>query len=357
MRTNSKIIFLFLVICSLTPAYAETKVGILLGLSGVSADAGVDCMRGVGLARSLDPVSKMEKDGLIKYIVEDNRSEPRIAVDAFRKLVDVDKVSVVQLARSPIGMAVNPISKLKKIPIVGTIGHQDFATQNEYAYQFWPTTLYEGSFLAENILKENYKTLAVLYTEDEWTKTLSEGLKKRYVDGGGKLVFYESILPIEADVLGVLTKIRSLKPEAVVFNHTLGELSLVLRKSNELAVGGQKFSNYWAGFKSVMNTVGEAKMEGVRFVEVDIRYAKFQTSFKEMYKEEFTPSAITFTCYLSTLAVGQAVKECAGTDINRCLKNMSAINAPDGPVSIMDRRVQYPLAIKVVKGGKIEVKE
>lgn len=335
--------------------HAETKVGLLLGLSGVSADAGVECMRGVELARSLDVVKNLESSGDLKFILEDNRSEPKIAVDGFRKLVDIDKVQIVQTARSPIGMAINPISKLRKIPVLGTIGHKDFAVQNEYAYQIWPMTTYEGAFLADNILKEGHKRLVILYTEDEWTKTLAEGLRDKYKELGGDILLYESILPMEANVLSTLTKIKRLKTDAIVYNHTLGELSLVLRKAKELSIGGQIYSNYWAGFKSVIDSVGVSKMEGVKFVEMDLRLPNFQASFSAR-NEGLVPSAITYACYLSTLASGQAVRNCKESFKDECLRDLKDIPTSDGPVELIDRRVKVGLAIKEVRDGKIVVR-
>ncbi len=335
----------------------EIKVGISMSLSGASAEAGEDCMRGIDLARDLESLSKLEADNKIRYIVEDNRSEPRVAVDGFRKLIDINKANVVLTARSPIGMALNPISKAKKIPILGVVGHQDFATQNEYAYQFWPTTENEGGALANEIIKDGHKTIAVLYTEDEWTKNFSEGIKKIYKSNPENIVFYESVLPGESDFLTILTRIRKLKPDSIVFNHTLGELGTVLKKAKELGLKGMIYSNYWAGFKSVIDTVGKDKMEGVKFIEIDLQHEKFQSRFGEKYKAKFTPSAAAFTCYLSTLTIGQALNECKANEFAECMEAIKEINTPDGPIKIVDRRVQFPLALKEVRNGEVVVLE
>lgn len=349
-----KIIFSTCLIYLLTfsNSHAETTVGLLYGLSGVSADAGVECMRGVELARSLDLVKSLEESGDLKFILEDNRSEPKVAVDGFRKLVDVDKVQIVQTARSPIGMAINPISKLRKVPVLGTIGHKDFAAQNEYGYQIWPMTTEEGAFLADGIFKDGHKKIVILYTEDEWTKNLAEGLRDRYNELGGEILMYESILPMEANVLSTLTKIRNLKPDAVVLNHTLGEMSLVMRKAKELAIGGKIYSNYWAGFKSVIDSVGASKMEGVKFVEMDLRLTVFQDKYKTI-NPTLTPSANTYACYLSTLASAQSIKNCHGIFKDDCLREMKEINTLDGTVPLIDRRVKVGLAIKEIREGKI----
>lgn len=66
--------FIFLTLCislflSLDSFAQETKVGILMSLSGVSAEAGEDCMRGIDLARKLDILSKLESQNKLKFIV------------------------------------------------------------------------------------------------------------------------------------------------------------------------------------------------------------------------------------------------------------------------------------------------
>lgn len=94
----------------LSPAVAaDIKIGVLVPLTGTSAIQGKDISRGIQLAaqRINQGFDIPQKDGTtvrvdpqtlggeIKLIIEDTESRPASALDAMRKLVNVDKVPVV----------------------------------------------------------------------------------------------------------------------------------------------------------------------------------------------------------------------------------------------------------------------
>ncbi|MFA7438766.1 ABC transporter substrate-binding protein [Castellaniella sp.] len=93
-----------------TPALADDiKIGVLVPLTGTSAIQGKDISRGVQLAvqrinegfeiplkdGSTVKVGPETLGGKIELIIEDTESRPASALDAMRKLVNVDKVPVV----------------------------------------------------------------------------------------------------------------------------------------------------------------------------------------------------------------------------------------------------------------------
>ncbi|MFA5520748.1 MAG: ABC transporter substrate-binding protein [Castellaniella sp.] len=100
---------LFLAGLAMPAAAADIKVGVLVPLTGFSALNGEDISRGIQLAAkkinagyeipqkdgSTVKVGPDELGGKIQLIIEDNESRPASALDAMRKLVNVDKVPVV----------------------------------------------------------------------------------------------------------------------------------------------------------------------------------------------------------------------------------------------------------------------
>lgn len=118
----------------------KLKVGMLLPLSGPYAAVGADNRKGVEVA-----LEESADKGSLEIVYADSRAEPHQAVSEFRRLTTAEGVSVVIAFRGPVGMAVNPISKTLRIPLLGGVGNKDFAAANPHAFQIWTRSDEEGA--------------------------------------------------------------------------------------------------------------------------------------------------------------------------------------------------------------------
>jgi branched-chain amino acid transport system substrate-binding protein len=111
----------------------KLKIGMLLTLSGSFASAGEDCRKGAeaGLLVA-GPQTPID------LIYADTKNEPTTAITEFQRLVRANLVVGVYTHRSSIGMALNPISLNAQVPLLGAVGHRDFARGNNFAFQIWP---------------------------------------------------------------------------------------------------------------------------------------------------------------------------------------------------------------------------
>ena len=131
---------------------------MLLPLTGPFAAVGVDNQQGVTAALEISS-SAVPFD----IVYEDTKADPRLAVGAFRKLQETESIIGFYAIRSPIGAALNPISKSSKIPFLGGVGTSSFPQQNEYAFQFWSSTDEEGALLAKIFTDQKYNRIALIY--------------------------------------------------------------------------------------------------------------------------------------------------------------------------------------------------
>jgi ABC-type branched-subunit amino acid transport system substrate-binding protein len=334
-----------------------TKVGLLLTLSGVHTEVGEDCKRGIDLARIFPLLVDLEKLKKLEFVTEDCRSEPRVALDAFRKLIDQDKVAAVITLRSPIGMTLNPVSRERRIPLVGAIGHPDFVPQNEFAFQTWPLVSSEGSVLAKYMYAEGLRTLAMISAEDDWTIALSKAVAEEFKRLGGQVIFDQYVLPTEVDLSSLMTKARKKSADGVFLNFTLGQGGFAAKKAKEYKVPGRYFSNYWAGFKSYIESAGPEASEGLVFPEIHIDAPAMKAGFHEKYGDSYLISAMTIACYSGTFAVAHALRECQGVrgnnrPIAECLLTRNNVELPDGPLAVKDRIEQFSIDLKRIVAGR-----
>lgn len=323
------------------------KIGAILTLSGNFAAAGEDSRRGIEAALSLADNSERLQ---VQY--EDSRNEPSVAVSEFQKLANVDRVVAVYTHRSSIGMALDPISLKSKLPLLGAVGHQDFASTNAFAVQVWPRAHDEGAFVAYEFQRRKYKRVAVLYTEDEWTNSVTEGFRKKLKELGIDLVFEQSVLPGENDFRTQLLKLKAATPDAIYFNFLLPQIALALTQSRAANVQGEVFGNFYLGKKEVRDAAGAASLENVRYVELDNSLSKLKT----LLGRGESPPGLAVASFVSTLLLVQASQETPqpknATELMAALARQKEVRTPDGTYPIEERCIQFPLAVKVMKNGE-----
>lgn len=323
----------------------KIRVGVLLPLTGNYATLGKDCQAGIDVAQSLFAPNVRDK---IEFISADSQAEPRVAVSEFRKLVEFNQVQAVILNRSPIGMAVNPLSKQMKIPILGMVGHPDFTPQNEYAVMYWLNSNDEGGALARYALSRGIKTAAIITSEDEWTVTLSKAFASAFRSGGGTITFDETIPPQESDMQTVALKMKAKRPGLAYLSLSIGQIGPMLRRLDEKSISLERYSNFWLGKKDVISSAGLDAAEGALYAELAWNRPKFKAALKGFLPTE-EGSSMNYTCYAGAAAIGQVAFE---KNFKEALRNLPSVTLQDETLQIKNREVQYPIALRIIKDGK-----
>lgn len=323
------------------------KIGAILTLSGNFAAAGDDSRRGIEAALA---VADNAKQLQVQY--EDSRNEPSVAVTEFQKLISVDRVAAIYTHRSSIGMALDPMSLKSGIPILGAVGHQDFASSNKFAIQVWPRAHDEGAFVANEFHRRQYKRVAVLYTEDEWTNSVTEGFRSKLKALGVDLVFDQSVLPGQQDFRTQLLKLKAASADAIYINFLLPQIAPTLTQIRAANVPGEFFSNFYLAKKEVRDAAGAASLENVRYVELD----NSLPNLKKLLGKDEPPPGLAVASYVSTLllvqAVGETPRPTNAAELMAALARQKEVRTPDGTYPVTERCVLFPLAVKVMKNGE-----
>lgn len=347
---NSRRIALSLIVSTFAlaarPASSEpVRIGMLLPLSGAYQAVGADNQAGIAAAMKLGK----GKD-LISLEFADSKADPVSAVNEFRRLVDASGVVSLFAMRGPVGMAINPVAKSIKFPILGGVGDKRFAASNEYAFQLWPRSDEEGSYLAEVISREHGK-VALVTSRDDWTDAVSRGFRSRI--GAGGIIFDEEIEPSDTDFRTLLLKMKKKAPEAAVANLSLSQIGPFFKQARELGISASMFSNFWIAKKDVIQSVPEGVLDGVRFVEMDTNLPRFIEQLGSG-----APSGATLTAYVATFLFMEAAAEpgaaASPAAFYDALRKQSSVVTPDRTFEIKDRCVRFPMSVRVMKGGKAE---
>ena len=332
---------------------AAVKFGLVFPLSGSFATIGEDCRQGVEAAKLNSPNSKT-----VEFITADSKGDPKEGIAEFRKLVESDKVSAVFAFRGPIGMALNPISLQAGVPLLGGVGHKDFATNNRFAFQIWPTSDREGDFIAEQMIARGFNSAAILSLQDDWTSAVSDSFRLAFIKRGGSIVFDQEVVPSTADFRTELSKIRSANPQGIFLNLGLNQFGPALKQVRDLKLTTPLVGNFWVQKKEVINAAGIETVEGVMFDEMSFDLPKLKQTLKEKFQVD-SPSGATLSSYIGAALMLQAAAKApapAGpAEVYQTLLGLEAGHLPDGDFEITDRRVQFPLQFKVLRNGKAAV--
>ncbi len=199
------------------------KIGMLLTLSGNYASAGADCRAGITAALVDNAASSR-----LNVIYADSKADPTTAISEFRKLMDSDHVLAVYTHRSNIGMAIDPVSQTAGISLLGAVGNKLFAANNNYAFQIWPKSDEEGGFFAAEFKKRGYKNVALLFTQDEWTTSVSDAFRSKFLSLGGSLIFDQAVLPAEIDFRTLLLQVKEKSPDVIFIDALLPQIGLLV---------------------------------------------------------------------------------------------------------------------------------
>ena len=216
------------------------QVGAIEILSGPSAAYGTAIKAGLELA--LDEVNAKGVLGgrKIALTVEDSAANKDQAINAARKLIGRDKVvTVIGPTLSNEMFAVGPVVNDRKIPIVGTSTTATGITAiGDYVFR---TSLPESDVIPVTLAyakAHGVKTIALMYANDDaFSKSGFDVMKAAAEKAGLSILTIETFGNKDTDFSAQLTKIRSMKPDAVGVSALVEPVSGVLLQARQLGFG------------------------------------------------------------------------------------------------------------------------
>lgn len=213
------------------------KIGVVAYLSGGGAAYGQAQKEGLELAK--DEINALGKVK-IELVYEDSRGDKTEAINAANKLINKDNVvGIIGPTLSGEMFAVGPIANQSGVPIMGTSTTAEGITEiGEFVFR---NALPESSAVPQAVKmaveKYNLKKVALMYSSNnDWAVSGYKTMEKALKDNGVEVLATETFADKDTDFSAQLTKISSLKPDAVMVSSLYQEAALVLRKARETGI-------------------------------------------------------------------------------------------------------------------------
>lgn len=320
------------------------KIGGIWPLSGTCAKPGTGCANAMQLA-----VDEINKAGGIygrplELIVEDDEAMPTVSVAVAEKLTVRDKVHVVIGSfNSSCCLAHMQVTEREGVPQIDPVAFAAGITRagNRYMFRNIPQAELLGTKFAEFMLEESgAKTWAMIHENTDYGLDFKRFIKP-ILDKNAKVVAVETYTPGDTDFYAQLTKIKNLKPEAVLLMSNMTEGAQIMNQLRELGIEGYVFATGSLATQQFRDLAGPAAdgLYSLSFLESTAPQEKVREFLKNFearfgYEPDYFAAASYDAVYLAAEGMKKAYERNVltwPTDLKKLRNDIrDGINAIDG---------------------------
>lgn len=349
---------LFVFLLSFTVKADEIRIGVVSQLTGATATFGQENANGIMLAHK-----KFKKVGehALKLFVEDDKSEAIESTNATRKLLNVDKVSVmIGAPTSSLALASAPIVQEAKIPFITPTATNAKVTQmGSFISRACFTDDFQGVVMAKFALNDLKLSKGIILTEitSDYSQGLSQSFKKEFLKLGGKLVGDEDLTysAKDTDFQSILRKVKRAKADFIFIPGYYVEVGHILKQAraqgiNIPVLGGDGWDS------PVLFEIAGPSATNIyisnHFASDDSnpKVQEFVKLYQTTYKS--SPGSFAALGYDAYGMVVEAIKKAKSTkpeDINQALTTLKNYDGITGTISLDKNR--NPIKSAVILEG------
>lgn len=338
------------------------KVGASFDLTGFAAQYGIAASNGAKLAIDEYNANGGVLDKQIQFILEDNKANQVDATNAFKKLVDNDKV--VAFIGSDISGTTETIANLaaeKNIPMITPTGTKLGITSiGKNIFRACYVDPAQGELLAQFAKGDlQAKTAAVMVnSESDYSTGIAEAFKEVFEANGGTVVETVNYGENDVDFKPILANVKNANAEVIVIPDYYEKIANIATQAREIGITATLIGgDGWDGV--VEKTVNNPKVvEGSYFVnhytiEDDAAIVQdFIKNYKATYNEE--PNAFAALGYDAARILIEAIKTSNSTEANAIVAAMqnTSLDCVTGHITFDENRnpVKSVSVIKIEQG-------
>lgn len=336
------------------------KIGVVGPLTGEGATYGLAMQRGIDLA--LEGINKnggiLGKKVIATY--EDDKLNPKDAINAVNKLINSDKVQVIiGSAASKVTIAIAPFAEKSKVVLISSISTADtIKYSGDYIFRDVPPNRQQGITAARFIFNDLSKRNAVIfYKNDDYGISLSTSFKNEFIKLGGTVLFVDNYFPNAKNFREQLSKIKAKKPDVVFFPGNYEESAIILRQAQELDINATFIGGDGSYSPELIKIAGKSA-ENTYYTLMSLPpdtnkvFIEFKKNYKVKYNDE--PDVYSVYSYDATNVILEAIKkagEYGGEKIKNALYDIN-YNGITGQMHFDSYgEVNKDFSIYIVKNG------
>ncbi|MDR1397288.1 MAG: branched-chain amino acid ABC transporter substrate-binding protein [Desulfarculales bacterium] len=246
----------------------EIKIGLMCPLTGDWAQEGRDMQRFLEMqVEDLNAAGGI-KGIPVRLIVADDGGNPRSANLAAQRLVESQVAAVVGTYGSAVTEASQGIYDEAKVVQIANGSTAIRLTEKHFTGFFRTCTRddFQGRAVARAVTRLGFRKVALVHDNSSYAKGLAVEVEPLLQAAGVEIVYYDALTPGERDYSTIITKMKTLSPEAVVFTGYYPEAGMILRQMQEMGwkvpiIGGDATNNL-----TIVEIAGREAAAGYYFI-------------------------------------------------------------------------------------------
>lgn len=262
------------------------KIGYFAPLTGPAAETSEQMINAFRLANEMMPDINGRR---IEVVYEDDGCDPKKAVVAAQKLINIDKVDIlVSGVCSGSILAAAPIAEAAKIVLITPISSSPkITTAGDYIFRISGTAIQTADGVSGEVLNRlNLKRVGIIYENTEYVVGWKDSFKQKYSSLGGTVSSEEGFGTADADLRSQLTKLALQKPDAIVaLANSAGSVNKILNQMNQLGIKIPVVGNEYFSFRqAVTNPFAEGQYASIyKYDSENLIANALRDSFKDKY--------------------------------------------------------------------------
>lgn len=275
-----------------TSTAGTAKIGVVAYLTGAGAAYGETIRNGLELAQSeINAKGKVK----IELIFEDSKGAKNEAINAVNKLMYKDNVvALIGPTLSSSMFAVGPAVNQAGVPIMGTSLTVEGITEiGDYIFR---NSLPESAAIPQAVKKAHekfqFKKVAIMYSDNnDLAVSGYNTFQKVLKEMGIEVLTVATYADKDTDFSAQLTKIASVKPDAIMIAGLYQEAALILKKAREIGITVPVVGNNGFNSPQLIKSAGKAADGSIVaspwFPEKDDPKVKqFRAAYKAKFNKE-----------------------------------------------------------------------
>lgn len=298
------------------------KIGVSQPLTGAVAASGNYVTNGARIAADL--INK--KGGVlgkpIELVIEDNKSNPREAVNSAEKLILKDKVPVMMGAwSSTFTLAIMPKLMEYGVPmVVETASSGKITTAgNPWIFRTSPTSAMEATAFGKQLasLSPGIRKVDFLSVNNDWGLGAAAEFKKMFEAKGVAVGRTETMAPDATDLSAQLAALKGTGADTLIVTSGIEQLTLAIRQAGEQRLPQRIITTGGSFPEPLLKTPGPkgyASQHLLFFAPWAVERAKYPEVAKEYVEEwnarklDFAGQTEGFRGYDAILTIAEAIR-------------------------------------------------
>jgi branched-chain amino acid transport system substrate-binding protein len=321
----------------------EIKVGSVAAVTGPVAEL-VD---GIVAGRNLAAQHVNDQGGLLdgaayRLVLGDSQCDPKAAVDAATKVVNVEQV--VAIVGATCSGGTNAMAQSVTIP-AGVVSVSDSATapsiteleDDDLVFRVVPSDAYQGQVLAGLAMDRGLSKLALTYANDDYNAGLAAAFEESFKELGGEISAKQMHEPNKASYRSELATLAGQPADGLALFAYYGSSGITIIRNSlenglfETFLAADGMADTW-----VIEQIGADLLREHIFITLpgsdsqDPSYRAFAEAFEESGKDPAGP--FIANGYDATFLIALAIEQAGAADRATIGEALRAVASPPGTV-------------------------